>query len=166
MIAGAGLSGQARGAAPYVAGGVGRLLEFFPPAAAPRFFFFLRPSPWLRPRAASPALQRRSANERPCAHFLRVARAGSVRRPGERQPARLSLLRQGPRRRRAAHGRPSALRRVLLAFVRLAGRRPVWRRDLPAALDARRRPDGHGQGQGQCRLRPVPHPRRAVLHLP
>ena len=126
-----------------------------------------QPSPRAPPvGAASLPLQRRSANECPCPHFLRAARAGSVRRSGERQPARLSLLRQGPHRRRATHGRPSALRRLLLAFVRLAGRRPVRRRDVPAALDARQRPDGPGQGQGQRRLRPVPHPRRAVLHLP
>ncbi len=48
MIAGAGLSGQARGAAPYVAGGLGGCGETFPRAAARAATVAVSPAAWRR----------------------------------------------------------------------------------------------------------------------
>ncbi len=62
-----------------------------------------------------------------------------IRGAGEHQSARLPLLRQGRGGRRQADGGPSALRRRLLALLRLAGRRSVRRPDLRAAVVRRRR---------------------------
>ena len=59
-----------------------------------------------------------------------------------------------------AHGGPSALRRRLLAHLRLAGRRPVRRPDLRAPVV--RRHDGARQAEGRRRLRDVHAARRAV----
>ena len=53
---------------------------------------------------------------------LRRNRPHRLRGPRQRQPARLSLVRRRARRARQADGGPSALRRLLLAHLLLAGR--------------------------------------------
>ncbi len=65
---------------------------------------------------------------------------------------------------RQAHGRPSALRGCLLAHLHLAGRRPLWRPDLPPSLV--RGHDESSQAQGRRRLRILLPARRALLLLP
>ena len=72
--------------------------------------------------------------------LLRRHRPDPLRGPDSADAAGVPLLRQGPRRARQAHGRPPALRRLLLAHLLLARLRPV-RRDgtLRAPLARRRR---------------------------
>ena len=131
---------------------------FFPAVAIPSH---LTPPPF--PWAQSPTFRKLFHVQH---LLLRSLDAGRLCRRTIHRPARLPLLRQGPAGDGQADGRPSALCRLLLAFLHLAGRRSLRWRDLPAALDAWRRSAGAGPPEGRCRLRDVPAAGRAVLHLP
>ena len=66
--------------------------------------------------------------------FFGDIKPDQIRRPRQHQSAGLPLLQPRRGRARQADGRPSALRRRLLALLRLAGRRPVRRPDLRAPV--------------------------------
>ncbi len=96
--------------------------------------------------------------------LLQGDRPRALQGAGQRRPAGLPLLREGPDGARQADARAPAHGGRLLALVRLAGRRSLRRADLRAAVV--QRGDERGGAQGRGRLRDVRDPRGGLLLLP